>query len=74
MGVIKVLILGNDGKEMGVLFTLFNHITVSRLDVRPSALLCIWRAAGCLSLLCLSYHWHQKGHWIIKVYITKERE
>lgn len=48
---------GDDGKEIRVAFTLFNYITVSRLEVQSAApLFRIWQAAGCLSPICLSYN------------------
>lgn len=37
MGMIKMLIPRNDEKEMRVAFTLFNYVTVSRLDVQTAA-------------------------------------
>lgn len=37
MGMIKVLIQQNDEKEMRAAFTLFNYVTVSRLDVQSAS-------------------------------------
>lgn len=47
-----------------MVFTLFNYITVRRLDVQPTAQhnkakagpFPIWQAAGFLSRICLSYN------------------